>query len=96
MANGDKLLGAVSKLNEDGNLSPEITGTLALAALTDVLVVVREIKNDNIVIKESVRVLLTNQGTNKEEIDLLRKRSWMADAVAGALAAVGIFLGVNK
>lgn len=96
MANGDKLLGAVSKLNNDGDLSPEITGTLALAALTDVLVVVREIKNDNVEIKGSVATLVINQGNNKDEINRLRKKSWIADGATAVLATVGIFIGVNK
>ena len=96
MVNGDKLLGAVSKLNEDGELSPEITATLSLAALGDVLTVVREIKNDNVGIKKDVATLVNNQGKNSKEIDILRKRSWVADGFTAVLAAVGIFLGVQK
>jgi len=103
MANGDNLIGAVQDLNEDGKLSPEATATLSLAALTDVLVVTRENKNDNIdikqsitEIKESVAILVTNQGTNKDEIDKLRTRSWVADGATAILAAFGIIIGASK
>lgn len=96
MANGNKLIDAVKDLNEDGKLSPEATNTLVLASLGDVLTVVREIKNDNVDIKQSVTILIENQGKNKDEIDLLRKKSWVADGITGVLAAVGIFLGASK
>ena len=96
MVNGGELLDAVKNLNEEGKLTPEITATLSLAALGDVLVVVREIKNDNIEIKGNVAILVEQQGKNKEEIDILRKRSWAADAITAVVAAVGIFLGVQK
>ena len=103
MANGDNLIDEVQNLSKDGKLSPEATASLSLAALTDVLVVTRENKNDNvdikksiIEIKESVAILVTNQGTNKAEIDKLRTKSWVADAIAGAAAFVGIYLGVKK
>lgn len=96
MANGGELLDAVKKLNEGGELPPEVTATLSLAALGDVLTVVREIKNDNVEIKESVTILVEQQGKNKDEIDLLRKRSWAVDAMTGILASVGIIIGASK
>ena len=96
MPSGDKLINAVKDLNEDGKLSPEVTNTLVLASLGDVLVVVREIKNDSIDIKENITILVEKQGINSSEISLLRKRSWMADGVTAVLAAVGIFLGGSK
>jgi len=96
MANGDNLIGTVKNLSEKGKLSTEATNSLVLASLSDVLTVVREIKNDNVDIKESITVLVENQGKNKDEIDILRKRSWAADAIAGALAAVGIIIGASK
>ena len=96
MPNGGELLDAVKILNADGKLTPEATNTLVLGSLGDMLTVVREIKNDNVEIKASVSILVEQQGVNKNEIDLLRKRSWAADAITSVLAAVGIFLGVNK
>jgi len=103
MANGDNLIDEVKNLNEEGKLSPEATASLSLAALSDVLIVVKEIKNDNVDIKKSiveteknVATLVINQGINRSEIDKLRTRSWVADGVAGVLAAFGIFLGVQK
>ena len=51
MANGDNLLDEVKNLNEGGKLSPEAIASLSLAALSDVLIVVREGKNDNVDIK---------------------------------------------
>ena len=96
MANGDNLIGTVKNLSEKGKLSTEATNSLVLASLSDVLTVVREIKNDNVDIKESITVLVENRGKNKDEIDILRKRSWAADAIAGALAAVGIIIGASK
>ena len=86
----------MNKLNADGDLSPEVTATLSLAALGDMLIVTREIKNDNVEIKSNVAILVEQQGKNKEEIDLLRKRSFFADAITAMGAAIGIFLGVNK
>lgn len=96
MANGGELLDAVKKLNEGGELSPEVTSTLSLAALGDVLTVVREIKNDNVEIKRDVTILVEQQGKNKAEIDILRKRSWAVDAMTGFLASVGIIIGASK
>ena len=103
MANGDNLIDEVQSLNKDGKLSPEAIASLSLAALTDVLIVVKEVKNDNVDIKksivkteQSVATLVINQGINKSEIDLLRKKSWIADGITAVLAAFGIFLGVQK
>ncbi len=52
MPSGDKLINAVKDLNEDGKLSPEVTNTLVLASLGDVLVVVREIKTTALISRE--------------------------------------------
>ena len=96
MPNSDNLLEAISKLNQDGELTSEVTGTLSLAALGDMLVVVREIKNDNVEIKGNVAILVEKQGKNEAEINLLRKKSWAADAITAGLAAFGIILGAQK
>ena len=96
MVNGGELLDSVKALNEDGKLSSEATATLSLAALGDVLTVVREIKNDNVEIKRDVTILVEQQGKNKAEIDLLRKRSWAVDTITAVLASIGIFIGASK
>ena len=96
MPNGGELLDAVKALNADGELTPEVTSTLVLAAVGDVLTVVREIKNDNVEIKNNITVLVEKQGKNKDEIDLLRKRSWAVDTMTGILASIGIIIGASK
>jgi len=96
MTNGGDLIDTVKALSADGKLSPEAAIDLTLAVMSDTLIVVREIKNDNVEIKNNVTILVEQQGKNKDEIDRLRKKSWAADAATAVLAAVGIFFGVSK